>query len=310
MEVRKMSASIVLDPVSANHFAEKRVEKEARLEIDGDEFRRHFNRQSFYIRHNLANHPLFTLPRLVELYKSLPEGHVEYNAGNIAVSQDPSLTPHNGLSPEETIRRIEECQSWLVIKHVEDAPGYKELLNECLDQIEPYSEALAPEMCKREAFIFISSPNSVTPYHMDPEYSFLLQIRGNKTVSMFDGADRDMLAEEELEQYLSGGHRNLTFRDEFQPKAWVSELSPGQGLHVPLTTPHWVQNGNEVSVSFSIAFQSRESDRRKIVYTTNAYLRKKGLKPVPYGQSAWRDEAKYFSYRALRRSLYMVGKEL
>ena len=32
----------------------------------------------------------------------------------------------------------------------------------------------------REAFIFISSPNTVTPYHMDPEYNFLLQIRGTK----------------------------------------------------------------------------------------------------------------------------------
>jgi hypothetical protein len=305
-----MSASTVLDKVSAKFLVEDRVEKKAALEIDSDEFRRNFNRKSFYIRHNLAGHPLFTLPSLVELCRRLPKDQVEYNAGNIPVSQDPNLTPQNGLSAEETIRRIEECQSWMVLKHVEDQPGYSELLNECLDQIEPHSEAFAPEMCKREAFIFISSPDSVTPYHMDPEYSFLLQIRGNKTISMFDGADRSMLTEEELEQYLSGGHRNLTFKDEFQAKAWVSTLTPGQGLHVPLTTPHWVQNGKEISVSFSIAFQSRQSDQKKIVYTTNAYLRKKGLTPVPYGKSAWRDGAKYFSYRALRRALYVVGKEL
>jgi hypothetical protein len=305
-----MSASTVLDHACAKVLAQESVERNAKLEIDGEDFRQNFNRKSFFIRHNLANHPLFMLPRLVELYQSLPEGHVEYNAGNIPVSQDPNLTPRNGLSPEETIRRIEECQSWLVIKHVENEPGYRELLNECLDQIAPHSEAFAPQMCKREAFIFISSPGSVTPYHMDPEYSFLLQIRGNKTVSMFNGADRSILTEEELEQYLSGGHRNLTFKDEFQAKAWVSDLSPGYGLHVPLTTPHWVQNRKEVSVSFSIAFQSRQSDRKKIVYTMNAYLRKKGLRPVPYGKSGWRDEAKYFSYRALRRALYMVGKEM
>ncbi|MBI3649766.1 MAG: transcription factor [Acidobacteria bacterium] len=308
-----MSASTVVNETTeaaANSLAPLKSETPRHLEIDDAEFRRHFNRKAFHIRHHLADHPLFTLPRLVELYRSLPEGHVEYNAGNIPVSQDPNLTPHNGLSPEETIRRIEECQSWLVIKHVENQPGYRELLNECLDQIEPHSEAFAPQMCKREAFIFISSPGSVTPFHMDPEYSFLLQIRGHKTISMFDGADRSILSEEDLEQYLSGGHRNLTFKDEFQAKAWVNELTPGQGLHVPLTTPHWVQNGNAVSVSFSIAFQSKQSEQKKIVYTTNAYLRKKGLQPVAYGTSKWRDEAKYFSYRALRRAFYLFGKEL
>jgi hypothetical protein len=305
-----MSASTVIKDVSAKISTQEIDKFQAKLEIDGDDFSENFNRKPFYIRHNLANHPLFALPRLVELAASLSDDHVEYNAGNIPVSQDPALTPKNGLSIAETIRRIEECQSWLVIKHVENEPGYKELLNDCLDQMEPYSAPFAPEMCKREAFIFISSPNAVTPYHMDPEYSFLLQIRGNKTMSVFDGADREILTEEELEQYLSGGHRNLTFKDEFQPKAWVRDLTPGLGLHVPHTTPHWVQNGNEVSVSFSIAFQSRESDRKKIVYTTNAFLRKRGLNPVPYKKSAWRDEAKYFSYRAVRRTLYLFGKEL
>src|ERR1044071_5322479 len=145
MEVVSMSASTVLDHAPAGFLAPERVEPKAKLEIDAEEFRQNFNRKSFYIRHNLANHPLFTLRRLVELYQSLPEGHVEYNAGNVSIGQDPHLTPRNGLSPEETIRRIEEGQSWLVSKHVEDAPGYKELLNECLDQIEPLSEPFAPE---------------------------------------------------------------------------------------------------------------------------------------------------------------------
>ncbi len=304
-----MSASTVLNDVSAKVYTQESVEKTAKIEIDSEDFRQNFNRKAFYIRHNLASHPLFTLPKLIELYRRLPEGSVEYNAGNIPVSQDPALTPKNGLSVEETIRRIEECQSWLVIKNAENDPEYAQLLDECLDQIEPHAKPFAPAMCKREAYIFISSPHSVTPYHMDPEYSFLLQIRGNKTMSMFDGADREILTEQELEQYLSGGHRNLTFKDEFQQKAWVRDLTPGLGLHVPLTTPHWVQNGNDVSVSFSIAFQSKESDRKKIIYTTNAYLRKRGLNPVPYQKSVWRDEAKYFSYRALRRTLSLVGKE-
>jgi hypothetical protein len=90
----------------------------------------------------------------------------------------------------------------------------------------------------------------------------------------------------------------------------VCPLNPGDGLHVPVTSPHWVKNGDEVSISFSITFRAPASDRRTIIYTTNAYLRKRGLSPVAYGKSAWRDTAKYFSYRALRRTLTLFGKEL
>lgn len=302
-----MSASMILN--DADVLPREMPDRARLLDIDAATFQRNFNRQPFFIRHHLAGHELFTLPRLMELAKGLPKEFVEYNAGNLPVSQDPNLTPQNGLSVEETIRRIEECQSWMVLKYVENDSEYAALLNTCLDEIQRYSEPLARGMGKREGFIFISSPNSITPYHMDPEYNFLLQIRGKKMMSVFDGSDRSILSEQELEQYLSGGHRNLTFKKEFQHKALECELNPGAGLHVPVTAPHWVKNGNEVSVSFSITFRAPAAERRTIVYTTNAYLRKRGLAPVPYGQSAWRDTAKYLSYRAVRRAKHWLGKQ-
>src|SRR5262245_38690537 len=83
------------------------------LDIDADLFRARFNRRGFLIHHHLVGHPLFELPRLVELARALPPKNVEYNAGNIPVNLDPARTPQNGLSVEETIRRIEECCSWM-----------------------------------------------------------------------------------------------------------------------------------------------------------------------------------------------------
>jgi hypothetical protein len=305
-----MSASMTMNNATATALSQKAQSNPGLLDIDEAAFRENFNRQPFFIRHHLAGHDLFALPRLIELAKRLPKEFVEYNAGNIPVSQDPNLTPQNGMSIEETIHRIEECQSWMVLKNVEKDSAYAELLNGCLDEVQKCSEPYAAGMSKREGFIFISSPNSITPYHMDPEYNFLLQIRGKKTMSVFDGNDRSILTEQELEQYLSGGHRNLTFKDEFQPKARECELNPGVGLHVPVTAPHWVKNGNEVSISFSITFRAPASERRTIVYTTNAYLRKHGLNPKPYGQSVWRDTAKYFSYRAVRRAKYLLRKNM
>ncbi|HEX2489704.1 MAG TPA: hypothetical protein VHR27_09880, partial [Blastocatellia bacterium] len=37
------------------------------LDIDGETFRAGFNRAPFLIRHHLADHPLFSLRRLIEL---------------------------------------------------------------------------------------------------------------------------------------------------------------------------------------------------------------------------------------------------
>ena len=39
-------------------------------------------------------------------------------------------------------------------------------------------------MRKRVAFVFVSSPNSVTPVHFDIEHSLLMQVSGSKTVSI------------------------------------------------------------------------------------------------------------------------------
>jgi hypothetical protein len=279
------------------------------LEVDEAEFRENFNRQGFFIRHHLAGHPLFELPRLIELAKKLPADFVEYHAGTLPVNQDPTRTPKNGLSIEETLRRIEQCQSWMVLKYVETDPQYKNLLDDCLDEIKNLSESLAPGMTKREGFIFITSPGSVTPYHIDPEYNFLLQIRGNKTMCVWNPEDRTVLSEEALEQYLSGGHRNLVYQDDYQQKARAFELTPGRGLHVPVTAPHWVKNGDAVSVSFSITFRTPASDRRNLVYATNAYLRGRGLSPVPFGTSVWRDQLKFNSYRVVRRVKGMLRSD-
>lgn len=305
-----MSASVTLDALATDAVPTHVPPHKGILEIDETAFAKNFNRHPFVIHHHLVGHPLFELPAIIELAKHLPEDSIEYNAGNIPVSQDPALTPRNGLSVEETLRRIEECRSWMVLKHVENHPAYKAVLDACLDEIEVFTRQMQPGMFRREAFLFVSSPGSITPYHMDPEYNFLMHIRGAKRMTVFDGSDRSICSEVELEQYLSGGHRNLVYKDEYETKGMVFDLAPGDGLHIPVTYPHWVKNGDTVSVSLSIAFHTAASERRKLVYTTNDYLRQKGLTPTPYGKSNVLDSAKCFSFRAVRRIRRMLGKEI
>jgi hypothetical protein len=271
------------------------------LELDPEVFRAEFPRRPFLIRHHLADHPLFAISRLLELAKALPEGCVEYNDGNIPVNMGHQASRHTGLSAEETIRRIREAHSWMVLKYVERDADYRALLDQCLDHIRDLSEPIVPGMCNREGFIFLTSPDSTTPFHVDPEHNFLLQIQGQKVASIFDPVDTAVVAEADIERGLFGGNRNLTYQRESQARGQVFELTPGMGLHFPVAAPHWVKNGAEVSISFSITFRSRSSDQSAAVRHLNAGLRARGFHPGPAGRSAIGDAAKYLIYRAARR---------
>lgn len=268
-------------------------EPETLLDIEPIEFATCFDRKPFLIGHHLCDHPLFQLDRLLQLAKDLPESHIEYNAGTLPVNQDQAKTPRNGLSPEETIQRIRECKSWMVMKWVENDPEYAALLEQCLAEVRPHSEPIAPGMRQPQAFIFVTSPGSVTPYHIDPEHNFLLQIRGSKIVRLFDGRDPTILTHEELEEFYALRKRNMTLKEENRERCWTYDLQSGQGLHFPVTFPHWVQNGNDVSISFSITFRTPDLDRRRATYQFNHGLRQWGVSPQPYGESTSKDETKY-----------------
>lgn len=271
------------------------------VELEPTRFAADFNRRPFAVRHALADHPAFALDRLIELARRLPPDNVEYNAGDLPISQDPRLTPHTGLSIEETIRRITDCRSWMVLKRVEADPVYRGVLDDCLDEVAP----LVRGMRTRRAFIFVSSPGSITPYHIDHEYNFLLQVRGRKSISIFD---RNVLSEHEIERFYRGEHRNLAFvaRDAHAEQRF--ELGPGDGVHVPVNAPHYVQNGPEASVSFSITFRTPAGDRRSAVYVVNDRLRRVGMVPRPVGAAPMVDRAKYLGYSIYQQARRRLGR--
>lgn len=277
----------------------------ALLDIDAAVFAANFNQRPFVIGHKLSEHPLFTLGSLLQLATRLAPKDIEYNAGNLPTSIDPALTPANGLSIEETIRRIQECKSWMVLKYVENDPQYRVLLQQTLDEVRPHSERVVPGMSQAQGFIFITSPDSVTPYHMDPEHNFLLQIRGTKKVRQFD---RRVVTEEEFERFYGGAHRNMQHKEEYDAHSWTFDLTPGQGLHFPHTFPHWVQNGPAVSISFSITFRTPDLERRAMAYNVNAWLRRRGLRPTAVGVSPWKDVLKVQAYRMCRRVGRLFGR--
>lgn len=254
------------------------------------------------LRHHLTNHPLFEMERLTALARALPASSIEYNSGDLPIGQDPSKTPMNGLTPEETVRRIAENQSWIVLKNIEQDADYAALLEGCLAEIRPAAGAATGKMHKREGFIFVSSPGSVTPFHMDPEHNILLQAQGSKSFMIFPSTSDAIVSEEAHEAFhRSGGHRNLLYKDEFEKLAERIELAPGDALYVPVKSPHWVKAGPDVSISLSITWRSKASDAEAQLRRVNGWLRAKGMRPPKPGAAPWRDKAAVLAARVAGR---------
>jgi hypothetical protein len=254
------------------------------------------------LSHGLVGHPLLNLESLAELAERLGPDNVEYNAADLPIAVPQEDLPANGLSALETIRSIEENASWMVLRQVQTDPVYGALLRAALAEMRPIVEKATGEMLKLEGFIFISSPNAVTPLHFDPEYNILLQIRGSKEMTIFPAEDAEILTHRFQEQYHVGGPRNLPWRDEFAARGCTHHLTPGDALYVPVTSPHWVKNGPEVSISFSVTWRSNWSFNQAGAHALNGRLRRLGLNPKPPKHFPESNLLKCLTYRALSRA--------
>ncbi len=266
-----------------------------------DAFRALYPEKSGKLTHQLVDHPLLTLEALVDLGGRLNPDHVEYNRADIPIGIDPDAVEGNGLTIADTIRSIEENGSWMVLKWIENDPAYKALLEETLGELRGIVEPVTGAMRHLQGFIFVSSPNAVTPFHMDPEHNILLQIRGQKVMTVFPADDRAIVDDVEHERYHLGGHRNLPWQDEFAARGNAVELSPGEAIHVPVKAPHWVKNGNALSISLSVTWRSEWSYRESEARVLNSVLRDAGLKPASPARFPKQNLGKAIAYRVARR---------
>lgn len=226
--------------------------------------------------HGLESIDLLKRQRIAQLAKELPITSVEQNKGDLPVAVDPTKAEGTGLSPEETVLSIEDNGAWIVLKNIEQSPEYAALLDEILDQVDKVASGNAGvDRNRREGFIFVSSPNSITPFHIDPEHNILFQIEGSKMMTVYP-IEEPFITDEELEAFHTGAHRNLKARDGIVEGGTRFDLTSGKALHVPVTAPHWVQNGNGVSVSLSVTWRSKYSRQEHDRHRLNAWRRKKG----------------------------------
>lgn len=275
---------------------------------------RDFPLKPFAIRHKLAGHPLLTLPRIAQLAGELPRDLIEYNSGKVAISQDPDAIPSVDLDPVEVVKRIETAGAWMVLKRIENAPAYLQLLEDTLLSVaraRGFRSLQEAGFEQIEGFLFVSSPNSTTPFHLDSEDNFFVQVHGEKFFTVYNNDDRSIASDEDIERSMTK-HRNLKFDESFAPRAQEFHLFDGDGCYIPYQWPHWVRTAGSHSISMAITWKTAEVRRVNDLHFCNSMLRGIGLPQRAPGADPAFDALKLAFYRTgvamiqpLRKSMAM-----
>jgi hypothetical protein len=266
------------------------------LDIDAAGFGRAFATCSTLVQHHLVDHPLLQLDAIAALADRLPDGHVRRERGDLPLDNRGYVDAGAG-PPSATVRSIATNGFRVSLREIQCDAEYRALIDECLGQVAEVLGSREGGMVRRSGYLFISSPAATTPMHFDPEHSFLLQVRGAKTVHSVPRYDRATV-QRELDRYYDGAACAF---DAMQREALQFELVPGTGVYFPSFVPHWVEAHAGVSISFSIPFYTRFSERAEYVNRFNTRLRKLHVRTRPPGDRVPVDVAKATLLRSWTR---------
>ena len=239
--------------------------------------------------HDLNLDDRLTLASVADLADRLPRRSVIADT-----AAQPLLVPRGGPPrgalerPGDVIRDLHNANAWLTLLNVEQDPGMAELMNTHLDQLEAGMVAKQGKMRKRVGFVFVSSPNSVTPVHFDIEHSLLMQVSGRKTVSI-GRFESDAVRRHEIDRYWDGSHGRI---ETLPPEVAAYTLTPGRAVYIPPGTPHWVHNGPDISLSVTLTYFTAATVRENRIEDFNSHLRRRHMKPREPGRSTTVDTAK------------------
>ncbi|HEX5183321.1 MAG TPA: cupin-like domain-containing protein [Allosphingosinicella sp.] len=254
------------------------------------------------LSHSVVGHKLFTLDALTGLARRMDAADILSNLADLPIEVAPEGVHSVSPDPAAIIASIGEQCSWMVFRHVQKDPDYGALLGRMVAELAPIVAPRTGGIHAVKGFIFISSPGAVTPFHFDPEYNILMQLGGDKVMTLFPAYDDNLVSEDAHERLHTHGHVNIPWRDEMAEAGQAFPLAPGDALFVPFKAPHWVKNGPSVSISLSITWQTEWSHAEADARMMNVTLRRWGRKPRPLLAYPSRNRMKSLAWRALRRT--------
>ncbi len=302
--------------MSASSFANRTVATDAPEERIAWADMRTFNPEEIIpFRHNLANEPLLSLDSLRALANRMYEKRqVKFKPPESTEEFSTRDTHSKGWSVDEAFDRLEQPGSWLAIYHMASDPLYSDFCRNLLQELDAHIGKADPGLHAPDLAIFLSSPPTETPYHIDQHPVFFFQLKGRKLMNLWDSHDPEVVPPDAAEEFLCFRREGLVrYNDSLRSKVVEIELAPGDGVYWPATTPHyvrtqpyWAKPGDGISLSFNISYYTAATRKRLCVSAINRLLRKRSaLHPAPYGKSPVRDNLKYPLGRA-----YLLARRL
>lgn len=269
-------------------------------------------------KHKLMGHPTLSIDNLAKAIPEMPEYQVMYSKGlnDLGINFDRAHIDHkNGLGLRETIETIATSNSYIAVKNPETHPSFKELFSDLANDMSELIKLKGKGIVAKEPMLwmFIASPNAQTPFHFDRYSNFIMQFRGSKEIAVFPPLNEKVISVEDYEAYMDRQDSKPLWREELDQYGEKFNFTPGEALHIPFTSGHYVKNGPEdVSISLSMFFHSDETIRRTNAMRINHRLRRRlnkiGLNVTPAGRSDRLDAFKSSMLPAADRIGNMLGR--
>lgn len=265
------------------------------------------DREPFTFKHKLMQHPALSLENLERVIPALPEAHIKYSSGKLRngdAFEAAYKTHRNGMSIDETIHTIRTSDSYIMVREPEVHASFHELHHELTADVAVLMKQAGwgGNVLDPRLYMFIASPGAFTPFHIDRNSTLLMQFRGRKEIAVFPAWDDDVVSASDREDYVGYANKPLPWHEEMDPRAARFDFGPGDALHIPFLSGHYVRNSlDDVSISLSIIFNSARTAHQIRALSLNRRVRpllgRLGLTPRPVGQAYWRDTVKSTLFR-------------
>jgi hypothetical protein len=243
--------------------------------------RSRFSHETLVVPHDLHTRAMFDDAGLISLLDRYPRDRL----GVFTMGQDPvdwrswQSGKAGDLTGSELLEGVHSGRIWLNLRatnhYLED---YEALSNELFADKEANIRGL--KTLKHDLGVLISSPNAQVFYHLDSALVSLWQIRGTKTVRVYEPAGPFAWPEQIEAVVLRESAEQIPFDPAWDLHAKEVILEPGMMVTWPQNAPHRIVNGPMVNVSLSVEFMTPAALLRANVIYANGVLRRRfGMAP-------------------------------
>ena len=284
------------------------------LHYQADRLNADFNVRPVSFRHTLHTSPLFNLDLLAEAAEHLfrDNGKANVYCMQSAARRDQNFNENlaDRVDLGAMVRGIADNGSWIVLKRLERFAPFADLVAEARADFEEHIPEFRSGVAHQvHGYAFISSPGTITPYHIDGEWSLLAQVRGRKRYRIYDVTDPRVMPPAEIEAFHHGDFDAATHAPFKDQTAQDFLLEPGSALTQPRHAPHNVEvdPAGGYSITFGMSLLTDAWANEKPVHYANRVLRRWGARPCPLGEDPGLDAVKGAAYRAVSKACRIAG---